>query len=902
MNVKHGFTCPAAIVSAAVALAIFPPVRAAEDTTQPDEAEEEVLEELIVTGTRVTGVAVSESATPIQLISEDALETAGKTGVMDALGQILPSFQVQARGTDLANQTLSARLRGMSPNHVLVLVDGKRRHPTGNFAVRPGAFGGNASPDLNFIPAAMIDRMEVLTDGAAAIYGSDAISGVINIITRKDASGGHIDVGSGAYFDEGGQAYTASANVGFAPAPGAYLNLSGEYRHKSHSYVDEMPGGATVGGAQYISNLEDRAHFLNNIVHMDRYPFVAQSGDPLFKIKLLSLTGGYEFGNGTELYFNGTWGQKFVSSKQGTRYPHTISATYDPPGAPPAFRVYPYRYGFIPLIDTEERDWATSLGLAGESAGWSWDLSTVYGIDEADVFTRNSINLTIFGREVAAAAAAGQPHPTTFKSEFYDGTVGQSEWTSGLDVSRELGTAMPVTLAFGAEYRKNKYFIRSGEPDSYDGVGGAAFPGFSPSNATEQARNTRAVYANVIAKPLEAWTVDIAGRYEDYSDFGDVSIGKFTTRYDFSDAFGVRGTYSNGFRAPTLPEEYYTSTVVGPTSTTLQIAPNSPQAVALLGEPLKPEKSKSLSFGFVYKTGNFLATVDAFQIKVRDRIVSTNNQRGWYGNGGYTGTGTTFTEADCLAYGNGYNTSGAPIGNNFGSCDMDVMNLVSSLITIDPNALRSNGGTVAMALYSNGLDTTTKGIDMVVSYRSLFDFGTINWSLSGTKYDNNVTDTLTYEEMPNPTVFNSDYNRNRGTRTSPTGGLFGVTTVTNIENTYPEYVLNLGAVAKVGQFTVSLRQILYGNQQEIVTATNSGTAYTNKTGVVPSTNLDIAWRAKESLEFSLGAQNLFNRFVWQNEDYWNEQVATFRNAALRQINDPVGINGGYYYGKVRYTF
>jgi iron complex outermembrane receptor protein len=207
-----------------------------------------------------------------------------------------------------------------------------------------------------------------------------------------------------------------------------------------------------------------------------------------------------------------------------------------------------------------------------------------------------------------------------------------------------------------------------------------------------------------------------------------------------------------------------------------------------------------------------------------------------------------------------------------------------------------------MALYSNGIDTTTKGIDIVLSYRSMFDFGTVNWSLSGTRYVNKVTDTLTYSELPNPNVFNSDYNRNRGTRSSPTGGLFGVTTVTNIENTYPDFVLNFGAVAKIGALTISLREIVYGNQEEIVTATNSGTAYVNKTGVVPSTNLDLAWQATDALEFSLGAQNVFNKKVYANEAFWNEQVTTFRNASLRQLNDPVGINGGYYYGKVKFRF
>ncbi len=219
-------------------------------------------------------------------------------------------------------------------------------------------------------------------------------------------------------------------------------------------------------------------------------------------------------------------------------------------------------------------------------------------------------------------------------------------------------------------------------------------------------------------KPVAAWTVDLTGHHEDYRRLrlADVGYRQVLPRYDFNDAFGVRGTYqqrlprTHAAGGSTTPRPWSR-----PTSTTLQIAPNSPPGGGAAGPGAQAGEGPEPVLRLRVQDRQFLATVDAFQIKVRDRIVSTNNQRGWYGNGGYQGTGTGYTAADCLAYGNGFTTTGAAQGNNFGSCDMDVMNLVSSLITIDPNALRSNSGTVAMALSTNGIDTTTRGIDVVLS-------------------------------------------------------------------------------------------------------------------------------------------------------------------------------------------
>ncbi len=215
------------MVAAAVALAI-----AASSVQAAEPEKESTLEEVIVTGTRATGVALSESATPVQLVSEEVLATSGKSDLMGTLAQVVPSFQAQSFGGDMANQTLQAKLRGLSPNHALVLIDGKRRHTTANLSVGSGAYQGGAGVDLNFIPVGAIDHVEVLTDGAAATYGTDAIAGVINIITKKDSAGGALSLRSGTYYDQGGQTLGASGNIGFEPATGAYLNLTVEARRK----------------------------------------------------------------------------------------------------------------------------------------------------------------------------------------------------------------------------------------------------------------------------------------------------------------------------------------------------------------------------------------------------------------------------------------------------------------------------------------------------------------------------------------------------------------------------------------------------------------------------------------------------------------------------------------------
>lgn len=823
------YTRPASMVALAVATAI------GTTALQAAQAQEATLEEVIVTGTRATGVALSESATPVQLISSEVLEDAGRPDLIGTLAAVVPSFTAQAFGGDMANQTLQAKLRGLSPNHVLVLVDGKRRHGTSNLAVLGGPYQGGAGVDLNFLPVGAIERVEVLTDGAAAQYGTDAIAGVLNIITKKDTGGGFADLTYGSYLDGGGQTPGLSGGISFAPAPGAYLTLTGEARQHDHSYrggIDPRVDAESIAGYTYPNT---------NLPLAKGYPYVNKiQGDAEYDLYIGSLSAGYEFNEASEIYFFGTYGKKRAASFENFRMPARVS--YDPDGAGPAAPIYPFPYGFDPKEQSQEIDFSTTLGINGELAGWNWDLSTVFGRDRIDVYTLDSANASLY------ADTGATPR------DFYDGTFRSEQWTTSLDVARELQTSIPVTFAAGVEFRKDLYEIEPGDAPSRYVEGGQSFPGYALTDAGRHTRDQKAAYLNFVLKPVEQWTVDIAGRYEDYSDFGDTTIGKLTTRYDFTDAFALRGTFSTGFRAPTLAEEFYSATNVGPTTAYVQLPPNAPAAALVgLGDGLQPEKSRNISVGLVFKPmPAFLATLDIYQIKLKNRIAGTGSL-----NGTVNGVPVAPAITDAIeANGN----------------------------TLDPE-VRATGNT-GINIFANGIDTRTRGADLVLSYESPFDWGTVNWSFGGTYTRTKVTSVRdTPPELAGQLLFDAE-------------------ALSNLEDTAPDYVLNLGALIKTGPFTINLREVLYGKSELNQTYYGSG-SYPTVISATPITNIDISWAATEHLTFTLGAQNLFNQYP---EGVNEELLETYRAdddnsaVAIYPSFSPFGINGGYYYGKVSFRF
>ena len=359
------------------------------------------LSEVIVTGTRQKGVDVASSAAPIQVIGGDQLAATGKGTLVDALAQLVPSFQAQAFGGDMANQTLQARLRGLSPNHTLVLVDGKRRHTTASLAVLSGSpYSGGAGVDLNFIPMALVDHIEVLTEGAAAQYGSDAIAGVINIILKKNKSGGNIDATYGGFFDGGGQTTKVEAEAGFAPADNVYFELTGSvYNH-----------GHTTRGGPDPRALDPASYPDTNMSLLANSPYINYiEGDGEVHQKLVGFNTGIKFSELAEVYAFGTYGYKNAASYENYRVPSKVSYTDGTNPDAGTVVTYPFPNGFNPLEQSKEDDFQLTVGVKGGIGDWTWDLATAYGEDHMNIYTINSANASLYADYGATA------------TNFYDG-------------------------------------------------------------------------------------------------------------------------------------------------------------------------------------------------------------------------------------------------------------------------------------------------------------------------------------------------------------------------------------------------------------------------------------------------------------------------------------------------
>jgi iron complex outermembrane recepter protein len=805
-------------VAVALALALVAPLAHADPEPDPAAEPDAVpAAEVVVTGTRQTGVEVANSPAPIQVLDANVLKRVGQPDLIQAMAQNLPSFTAQAFGGDTANLTLSARLRGLSPNHALVLIDGKRRHTTSNLAVLGGPYQGGAAADLNFIPVAAIERIEVLQDGAAAQYGTDAIAGVVNIILKKSPSGGQVGLTGGGYMDGGGDSGNAVGNIGFGGPMGSYLNLTAESR-----IHDRSNRGGVDPRALDPARLAGPAL----ITQADGYPYVNKiQGDARYTLQMISYNSGFTFGEGTSFYSFGTYGRKHAQAYENYRTPDRIP------------QIYPY--GFNPQEESKEDDFGTTFGLKGKVfSDWSWDLASTYGRDHVRMNTINSANISLF-KDTGAT-------PT----EFHSGDLIATQWTTNLDIDRdfEIGLATPLNVAFGVEHRHETYEIGAGDPASRYKEGAQSYPGFALTDAKTASRDNDAVYVDLAVSPMEKLQVDVAGRFEHFSDFGDTSVGKLTARYDFTDSFAIRGTVSSGFRAPTLAEAYYSATNVSPTSANVQLPPNS-EAAKLVGiDGLKPEDSTNYSLGFVLRPIERLTmTLDAYQIRIGDRIV---------GSGQLCGTGCAVNSPAVVA-------AIAANGN-----------------VLDPTVTQTG-----IAIFSNGLDTRTRGAEMTVAYPTDFKWGHVDWS-AGANY--NKTDVMSIKPTPAPLAPQLLYN---------------ATAISDLETASPKYRGVFGALWTMDRFSLSVKETVYGPSSRL-TNRNGGPFYETRIGVTPITDLELAYQAA-ALKFSMGASNVFNRYP----DKTNSQLMALYQAArdtgavaVYPSFSPYGINGGYYYGRMVYSF
>lgn len=773
---------------------------------------------VIVTGTRASGLKVENSASPIQVLDSASLARTGQPDLIQALAQNLPSFTAQAFGGDTANLTLSARLRGLSPNNTLVLINGKRRHGTANLAVLGGPYQGGAAADLNYIPVAAIDHIEVLQDGAAAQYGTDAIAGVVNIILKSNDKGGSGNVNAGGYGDGGGRTLDGTANIGLTPFDGAFLSLTAESKY--HGYSDRGGIDPRVIDPNNIKNMP--------LLQAPGHPNLNKiSGDAQYHLTTFAVNGGYDIDADTALYLFGTVGRKEARAHENYRMPNRLPA------------VYPL--GFDPKETMKETDYAFTGGIKGKLMGaWNWDFSSTYGRDKAEIGVEDTANVSLY-------------NDTGFTPfVFQAGQFIASQWTNNLDFNRELsiGLARPATVAFGLEHRIDEYEIVAGDPASRYKEGSQSYPGFSLTDAGKHKRNNKAIYANFIAFPLENLTVDLAARYEHFSDFGNAKVGKLTSRYDFTPAFALRGTWSNGFRAPTLAEQYYSATNVSPTSAFVQLAPNSPGAALVGINGLKPEKSNNFSAGLVLNpSGNLAVTLDVYQIKIRDRIVGSG---ALYGSGG--AVNSPAVTAAILANGN----------------------------VLDPTVSETG-----INIFSNAVNTRSRGLEFVTTLNSNYgQYGRVDWSVAA---NYNKVKVIGINQAPG--------------QLQPQN-LLDQTAISHLENASPKTRVNLGALWKSGAWTVNLREAIYGKSSELVSP-NGGTYYKTEIDVTALTDLEVSYKLNSNWTLSAGGNNIFNKYPDQVNA---ELLAVYRknldNSAVTIYPSfsPFGINGGYYYARAAYKF
>ncbi|WP_205509730.1 TonB-dependent receptor [Longitalea arenae] len=552
-----------------------------------------------------------ESPVPVDVISSKDLVATGQIEPAQQIQFTAPSFvsnrQTIADGTDHIDP---ASLRGLGPDQVLVLVNGKRRYNTALVNINGTVGKGSVGTDLNSIPAGSIERIEVLRDGAASQYGSDAIAGVINVVLKKK-TGTQVFAHAGQQYAGDGANLQFGLNQGFKLGKSGVLNITAEIRHRQPTnrageYLGTVYNNnptqdsiliAQNGGWDRKNNM-----YIGNSKQLNAYG-EANLEIPVSANSKFYATGMYSFRKGKAAGFY--------------RYPKQTSQV--------VAQLYPR--GFLPYIESEIRDHSVIAGFKGKTkSAWNWDASTTYGGNQFRFDVTNSNN-----------ASMGANSPT----EFYCGKLGFQQSTTNLDLSKDFGADLNLSsfnVAVGAEMRFDLFKITAGEetswrnynPNSGKAGGAQVFPGYQPANEVDESRSVISTYIDVESDITEKFLVNVAGRFEHYSDFGNALAGKLALRYKIIDALSIRGAISNGFRAPSIHQYYFNNTstqfqIIGGTlapSNTLTVRNNDPIAKALGIPDLKEETSVNYSLGITAKPGrNMSLTIDAYRIDIKNRIL-----------------------------------------------------------------------------------------------------------------------------------------------------------------------------------------------------------------------------------------------------------------------------------------
>ncbi|WP_052505903.1 TonB-dependent siderophore receptor [Novosphingobium sp. P6W] len=849
MNLKTNF----AQGVAAIAL-LAPGLAWANDAPAADAAEADGVNNIVVTGARSAGRTVENSPAPIDVLPAETLRQANQASLLQALNDTLPSFNVPNMPSYGINTFIRAgQLRGLSSGHTLVLINGKRRHVTARLGVNDV---GVAAVDLGLIPLSTIDRVEVLRDGASAIYGSDAIAGVINVITRKSSEGGELSARAGQYYQGGGwvQQYNAGAGVGIGD--GGHLYVSGQYIDQKALFGDgDVPGNILFyfprnaagqqilpgGNASTAPTLPAGATPDPREASVDRHKiFGAAGGVPRAQVASFTADLGVPLGDAIELYGFGDYTHRKGRSPQHFRFPSRDQNVR---------AIWPD--GFTPYSGIVENNFSALLGLRGDiGGGWNWDLSSGYGQDDIDTYVYDSISPS---------------YGLNSKTDFFLGNYRYTAWTSNLDVHKSTEEGLfgfGTDWSLGAEFRRETYRRTAGEEQSWgyggqpilDGPnagkpislsdsGSQADTGVRPEDAASDDRNSYALYAGLSLRPSDAATLDLAARYERYQRAGDVLTGRVSGRYELARGFAVRGTASTGFQAPALAALSFRQTGVTVNQTNHILSVSSPEAQALGARPLKPERSTNFSLGFVVQPLDTVnLSVDVYQVRVKDRI----SQIGAFRESTHPGSGVLVRAAS----------------PTFGPDDS-----ISYLV---------NAGT-----------TRTRGVDVVLDGKFDVGSGAIGWSLAG-----NYNKTKFLEIADTPAVLDR-FN------------IVMISTATQAQILYRAPRLKgIGSVKwESGPFSAGLRGTYYGKINRSYTLTHPAGPNTIElvdVGKIFIADLEAGYEFSERLGLRVNVNNLFDtkpRQVPRNAtSRW-----PFSSVAYVQ-DSPVNPLGGFYSATITYRW
>ena len=752
-------------------------------------------EQVIVTGTRDPTATARNSISPVLVISSAQLSATGQADIRDALTQIAASITRPDLAGGNANLVDAISLRGLTSDQTLVLVNGKRRHGTAIIADYEGPQTGTTPVDIDLIPTASVDHVEVLQDGAAALYGSDAIAGVVNIILKKNTRGGTIQAINGGYYAGDGFTSGETAEMGFDLGGRGFFDLSAEFKHQDHT--------VRVGP-------DDRVNARLN-------PFV---GNPQLNRETVGYNAGYDITQALQAYSFATYGHRNGESYQNYRTGATAPSVY--PG------------GFVPQIAIPSNDFSVTAGLKYTlPQNWVVDLSTTYGGEYDTINIFDTINTSLL-QELGDA-----------QTRFRNASFNDTESTTDLGVRKAFMNtifASPINFAIGAQYRYDTYFVGAGEPNAYFGSGPQAEDGLSPISISHSQRDVTAGYIDLSTHVVQNLQVDLAGRFEHYTDVGDTETGKASARYDVTSWFAVRGAVSNGFRAPSLAEEHYTSLGVLPTGAQGILAVDTVAARELGATALKPERSTNFSAGLLLNPLPRLhVSVDAYQIDIRDRI----------------------------ALGGNYN----------GTAAIDA--LQSQGIQLPPGIIPAD---VSAQYFSNAASTHTRGVDVDATYATrLARYGRIDWDA-----ELNINETRVLHVA-------ADQNGNP---------LLNAQGIGYLSTYFPKNKLIIGGHWFYNKLDFALHEIRWGSALSQLQYTSGPNAFSNTQFLAfentPQwvTNVQLGYQATRRLHLALGANNLFDAYprkippitqylgVYQY-DYTVEQV---------------GINGGFYYAEANFNF